>query len=367
MPGGRLVILGRPVLLTATTLFDGVAATSLLAGQALEISGVENASGDIVATLIRPPADPAFALFGGVVDAADTGNASFTAAGQRFDTAGADLSAFQNGFPSPGERVLVFLPAGVSPGGGADIAAVRVIPTDDATLTSGSLLEISGVVTAYTSVSAFSVNGIAVATRNDTVVELVNGIPFDRSRIGLNARVEVEGVIDQNGVLHADRLIVMPGENSEILGVVENVDTAAGRFVVLGVTVQTSSNTRYKSDDDRTLSLQSLVAGDYVDVKAAFEGNQLLASLVEREERETEAELQGPVTAVNSQQGTLSVLGQAITLGPDTEYEISDDVETSRTNFLDALTIGDVIKVKWEDFSQISQPPDSIEIENSSE
>ena len=279
---GTLVVFGQTVLVTSTTVFDGVAGLAAIqAGQVVEIYAQTDAQGRQVATRIERK------------DAASS--AGTTAAALRLSGAISGLSADRMQFKLGTVTVMLSSPLAAGLANGSEVRVVARSTTTDNVVTvlsvqsrsngldaSVSSAEVEGYVTAYTSASSFSVNGVPVLTNTGTRLEGVV------ANLKLGARVEVEGTVSA-GVITATKVEIKAlegddkgssnggssGSNSgssssgssssayEIHGAISNLEMAAMRFVVRGLTVTWDINTEFKDG-----TAQQLANGRSVEVKA---------------------------------------------------------------------------------------------------
>jgi hypothetical protein len=132
--------------------------------------------------------------------------------------------------------------------------------------------EVRGIVTAFTDITAFSVNGLDVTTSTSTAFP-------DGTNVALGTAVEVEGAI-VNGVLVAskvsleDRHANDDDQQTELHGTVSGLDKTAQTFVVRGVNVHYSGNTDFSrgsaSDlaDGKAVEVKGRLASDGVTLEA---------------------------------------------------------------------------------------------------
>jgi hypothetical protein len=200
-PDRTFAVLGQTVRVTDTTLFgDGIQPAGiegLQTGSSVQVSGFTNAEGELVASSIAPVLDTSSLRIRGTVKNLDTASRTFSINALPVDYSGATLKgpfaagavAQVLGFTTSPEGVLVASSIKASKGIGAaanDRAAVE------------------GIITSFTSPASFSVNGQSVTTDSSTKFSLRGGT------LGLNAAVEVTGLIDADGALVSTRVEVQP-------------------------------------------------------------------------------------------------------------------------------------------------------------
>ena len=226
-----LVVIGQTVRVTDGTVIDdrlvgGFA--GIVVGAVLEIHGrLDAAAGVYTATRVSPRLAAEAFRIRGIVSSLDVAAKTFAIGGATISYAGV--------VPAPsaladGARVKVRL--ATTPVAGVWIAT-RVSDgshrPDDA-----DEVELEGTITAFTSVTSFSVNGIPVDASH-AVLKAGSPVP------ALGLRIEVKGsAVD--GVVVATRLSVEhedehENEEIELHGAIASIDTTAKTFVLRGVTV----------------------------------------------------------------------------------------------------------------------------------
>jgi hypothetical protein len=131
----------------------------------------------------------------------------------------------------------------------------------------------------------------------------------------------------------------------ELSGPVDSITLATSSLVVLGVTVRTTTLTRFEdqsSADVERFDLADLAVGDYVEIRAYDDGSGLVATLLERDDPEAGVDLQGVATDVA--QPNFRVAGVAITTDLQTEYRDNSGASISAATFF-ATAPGREVKV----------------------
>lgn len=272
---GTLTVLGQLVSTSTQTVFDdslpgGLGA--LAVGRVIEVHGQFDATVPRYrATRIEPAAAGATPRLRVVVSQLDKAATTFRIGGATFAYGQAsavptDLAngsyvrvALQTGTDSAGRWVVSSFKAGVSPLPDAEEATVK------------------GLITDFTSITSFNVNGQPVTTGSAT--EFKDG----SSGLAVGVRVEVEGAVN-GGVLRADKVAIETdaeesGREYEFAGEITSVNTSAGTFVLRGVTIGTSrGDLRFENG-----SAADLKAGAKVEVKGllAADGTTVEATSIE--------------------------------------------------------------------------------------
>jgi hypothetical protein len=199
------VVLGQLVTITVETSFDDSIDPAALDGlnidDVVEVSGFVDSRGDVTATRIerKPPAGELEVT--GIVSSLDAATSRFNINALVVDFSAAMLEDFPAGDISDGDLVEV---KGDDVAVSGELVATRLkFRGNDFVGEEGDRAEIEGFVTRFVSITDFDVFGFPVTTNNQTV--FLNGTAFD---LGLNRKVEIEGVIDANGAVLASRIIL---------------------------------------------------------------------------------------------------------------------------------------------------------------
>jgi Domain of unknown function (DUF5666) len=230
--GALLAVLGQAVRVTTATVVDGVAggAAALAPGAIVEVSGFIDPGASIdryVATRIeRRAAAPAAYRVRGLVRELDAAARTLRVGGQVFDLS---VTGVPDGVADG--KVVRMTVATAQVAGRWPVTAIaaearRFDDRDEA--------EVEGLITALTSVTRFTVNGIDVDASAATFVDGSGGVL-------LGARVKVRGRA-AGGTLIASTVDVRSDDDAfndglDLRDVIANLDAAARTFSVRGVTV----------------------------------------------------------------------------------------------------------------------------------
>lgn len=201
----QLTVLGHTVVVTTATVFDGVSGLSALnQGNMVEVSGLLDTSGSIVATRIELKGFN-FGEVGelevkGTISNLDPVAMTFEIGTLQVDygTIPVQLEHLPNGGLTDG--LFVEVKSTQPPSGGTIVASEVEVksPFSDSLGEEGDHVEIEGFVTEFSSIDQpFRVNGVLVRTTAITLYEPSSFVVAD------GVRVEVEGALDANGVLVA--------------------------------------------------------------------------------------------------------------------------------------------------------------------
>ncbi|MDP2006205.1 MAG: DUF5666 domain-containing protein [Rubrivivax sp.] len=262
LAGGSFTLLGQRVTVDAATVFDEAIAGGLAGlgvGQPVEVYAVFDAAQQRYrATRVEPAALALGLRLRGPVLELNT-------AAQTLRVGGASYSyAAASGVPAAlavGQFVRLRLEAELQP---TPRWVVRSFGTALQPLADADGVKVEGLITAYTSPSAFNVNGRAVDASG-----VVPG-----GSLGVGVRVEVEGNL-RNNVLRATRVVVKSdddviGRGFELDGMISARNAGGTSFVLRGVTVNTTrSDLRY--DDG---SAADLLVGRRVEVRGVLSADR---------------------------------------------------------------------------------------------
>jgi hypothetical protein len=282
-----LTVLDQIVEVSDTTVFDDSLANgfaSINVGDVLEIHALlDTATGHYLAKRIEPkPGATAFKLRG-VVANLDTTAMTFTIGGATIDFSQVPAANLPANFAN-GQTVRVQLQTAKNASGQWVAISIRA---EQREMEDRDEAEVQGTITAFTSTTSFSVNGLPVDATNAVFEDGTAGVV-------LGAMVEVEGAV-VNGVLVATKVELEDmhrnddRNKNELHGPISNLDTTAKTFVVRGVTVNYVSGTTVFKDGVEA----DLANGKQVEVKGVLsaDGTSVQAQFIEFEnEMENEME-----------------------------------------------------------------------------
>jgi Domain of unknown function (DUF5666) len=268
--GARLVALGQTVDIGSTTVFDDASISGGLAalavGDLIEVYSLfDVASGHYKATRIERKSAVASYRLRGIVGNLDASAKAFNIGSERISYAGV---------PGPAPASLVngnFVRVQLQPlkVGGVWLVVALKSGTDELGDADDARLE--GLISAFTSATRFSVNGITVDA----------GAANPPAGLGLGVRVEVEGS-SSGGVLMATKVKIktpddVAGQEFELHGAITSVNAAQLSFVLRGVTVTYSAATEFR---DGTAA--GLLVGASVEAKGTLsaDGTRLVAERI---------------------------------------------------------------------------------------
>ncbi len=341
-----LVVLGQTVLVDGLTVMEdraqssAIALSALAVGQFVEVSGLIDAHGTILATRIERQtgfvASVTEVEVRSTLSGLDTNAHTFVlgALTVNFRTATV-VGSLSNG---------VFVQVrGTQTASGSSMTATRVT-VEDPTVggATGTTMEIEGFVTAFTSATVLRVNGQAVTTTAQTVFD--NGTVTDLAE---NTRLEVEGQVDTTGTLVAEKISFRRrnGGNVRLEADVEAVTTTT--VTLLGLVVRVDPLTQFKDDmgGERHFRLDRIRGGDRLEIRGMVDAQgTIVATRLRRRPPKTEVVLQAPVESITPP--NLGIRGVAIQTNAATVFEDFSPNHPPATQFFAILRSGTLVKVK---------------------
>ncbi len=204
IPSNTLVVMEQTVRVDSRTQFKEVSGFSALqVNDMLKVSGLPAANGIILATLIEVESEPFIPNqtqieMIGTIQGLDTDNKIFFIGSQKVNYSGA---SFEDMIESDLINGLLLEAEGTRDLDGV-LNATRIEKEEALPeLEEGIELELDGFVTSFTNPSIFSVSSQAVETTSETSFK--DGFAGD---IALNVHLEVEGTVNAEGVLIAEKI-----------------------------------------------------------------------------------------------------------------------------------------------------------------
>ena len=366
--GKSLYVLHQLVRTDSLTLLHGIKALSELAvGNLVQISGARDAQGVIRANSLtrqqtRFIPGSSSQLIEGRVNALNTTTQTLTLNGLNIDYSQASLSSL----PVVNNYIQVKSQQALQ--GGILKATSLMTAKEFVQFNAGEEAELEGLVTAFISTSRFAINGQLVVTTANTEFENSTS-----AELKLNALVEAEGRINQQGELVAEEISVRQASTTqtrELEGKVAAIDDLAQTIQVLANTLVVDSSTiiLHKTEETETsLRFADLRLQDHLEIKARqLSDGRLLALRIERDLEDLSSpdlEVKGVAQQINRLQGSLKILGVTVTSDLDTEFEINSS-EVSQTEFFAALIEGNsIVKAEGTSLTNNSLKADSLELE----
>jgi len=343
-----IVVLGQTVG-TAGAIFDDncpAELNDLLTVPAVEVSGQVLADGTIDASRIECKNVLGEMEVTGVVSNLGTDTFMINDLVVDFTSVPAVLDNFPGGSISENDPVEA---KGNSLGITGELIATRVeFKGDRFEDNEGDHAEVEGFITRFDSATDFDVSGIPVTTIDGTTV-FEGGEAGD---LGLNLKVEVEGEFDAAGILVATKVQIKLAKSVRLTAQVDSVN--GDSFVMLGITVNTTQDiTRF---EDKTglvedgFNIGDINTDDYVEVRGQEVppgSGEIFAAIVERDDLDSEAIIQGFIETDGVNRPLITVLGDTIETNDATVFKNDDDsVIPDPDDFWNAISAGSLIKAK---------------------
>jgi hypothetical protein len=360
----QLVVLGQTVLISLDTSFDDSFSPASLegvsVGQIVEVSGQFDANGNIVATRIEPKPGGTMFEVHGTVAGLNTTAQTFNLNALVVDYSSATLDNFAGGQIAEGDFVEA---KGMTLGGAGELLATKVeLESLLPGAVDGDRIEVEGFITRFVSAQDFDVAGITVTTTGTTTY--VGGVAAD---LGLNVKVEVDGDLNASGVIVATEVDIRRSKAVRVVADVDSVDATNNSLVILGIPVTVDVLTRLedKSDADvDPLNLSDLNVGDYLEIRGSefpAGSGTILATILERDDPDTETILQGFVDTINDP--SITILGVTIDTNGATIFRDINDNVISAADFFNQVTTNSLVKAKGSEASDTVITATEVEFE----
>ncbi len=363
-----MTVLNQRIIVTDTTsFFNNVLFENLAVGNDVEISGVRTAQGEIVASYIRLRNGTAQYRVIGIINNLNVAANTFEIFGPGprliVDFSGANQTNLTVAIANGALVEIIGLRAGFNAGANTFVAS-NIEDGLQVNAAVGEQVEVEGIITVFNSIANFEVNS-QVVNGSTAVIQFENGTVATVGDVALNVKVEVEGSVDGGNVLQATRIIIKPDTFVRITANADATNLAAQTITLLGKTINVTPTTRFEDKSAIRIpqfGLTSIMPGDYIEMRGAFIGTDIVASRIEREDPDTEVELQGPVEAIVAN-SSVTVLGSTLFVDGATQYSDQNDNAITAAAFFAALSNGSVVKAKWDPFGGLTLPVDEFEIE----
>lgn len=312
-------VLGQTVRVNGETLFDEATQAQeleqLQAGSKVRVSGFANAAGEVVASRIDSTGVITIqeVQVSGLVKSLDANARTFRVNNLPVDYASATVT----GNLAEGSKVTVRGTSGTGTATGTLIATQVTVTSEASAPPPGEKAQIEGLISAFQSLTDFTVAGRRVITNGSTQLNL-HGLT-----LGVDVFVKVRGTFDSSRILVADRVEARELPRGTVRGPVNAVSAASNTLDLLGINVQISSSTTFEdrsSEKRREFRLADVRSGDNVEIRGTMSGSggPLIATLVQRNKPEDRVSVQGVASDVAAPQ--LKVLGVTVLTDSRTKY-----------------------------------------------
>ena len=353
-----LKVLGQTVTIDQLTVLDNISELAdLKVGEIVSVSGLIETNASIRATWLKRDSHLTEFEIVGVVANLDLVTQTFTMGDLTINYSQTLELTVPEGILQNGLLVEV---KGMFMGTlTEDILMASQVETEDELLgaEAGTKIEIEGFITQFNSPFDFEVARLPVTTTSQTVFQWGNV-----EELAAGIKVEVEGELDANGLLILEEVSFQNPtrtsvERIEMEADVEAINLAKQEIILLGVPIQMTRSTQFRDKRDARVSfgLPNLSLGDRVAMSGFLETTSgvLTAEVLLREPFRLDGQVivEGPVSHVDIQAGTLAILDIAILTNSDTTYE---------NEGLDGM---ETVMTAEEFFTSIQQPEWLIEVQ----
>jgi len=177
--------------------------------------------------------------------------------------------------------------------------------------------------------------------------------------------IEVEGVVDENGILQATEIDLEIESNIEIEADVEAVDADNGTVTLLGQTFQVNYSTLVLDERDgiHLFNISDIAVGDRVEVEAyKNDTGELIAVKLERDEADVGVSISAPVDSFDQATSNLVLAGVSVDLSSQ-ELSIEDDNGALTLEvFFATVQLGNILEISGSLNGSVVAA-DSVEIE----
>ena len=145
------------------------------------------------------------------------------------------------------------------------------------------------------------------------------------------------------------------------------MDVANNRITLLGLAVTANSSTSFKDESDlkvQPFGLLDINVGDYLEIKAFAQGQDVVASKIERKNPENEFKLKGTVNAIDNVLFTLDVLGVNVLTDQFTQFEDVNEMLVNQIQFFALVAVDNQVEVKWDANLGAASPAKELELED---
>ncbi len=337
-------VMGQTIIVDSLTEFEGVTFNSLQVGQSVEISGNRNASDQIVATRVEVSGTTETQRkLRGIMSNFDQTNAKFN-----INNIVVDFSAAQvEGTLADGAEVKVSANQDTT---NSSLMADEVKVLNNHDNNNGSEQDedraIDGIITQFVSGTDFNVDDQAIST--DGATEYSYGQASDLAQ-GLN--VSVYGTINANNTLVASKIRFDSEGDTEFKGMVESVNADTRQVTIMGTTIQTDLNTKFKDESSaqvRNFDLSFVNINDRLSIEAFVSStdNMAIARKVSRKgDNNTQGEaLRGKVSEITQPQFVVNNV--TVKTSVATDFEAGDNQGLTQAQFFTQLAVDMNVKVK---------------------
>ena len=345
------MVLGRTIVFDELSVFDAAEADTIAVGNMVQVSGYWQSRNRIRATHVERIAN-AWTVgmpmeIKGEVNGLNEGLQRFTIGSQPCDYSAAMLE-LGNATLANGLYVEVTSTEALE-NGILKLDRIQARDRDqdqdrdrDHLCIDGCEFDLEGYVTEFVSASEFTVDGAPVTTTGSTIY--VNGTV---ESLAVDVKVAIRGVLDETGVLVADRIVIRLPSVLEIRADIEALDIDTASVTVLGIDVTTNDWTLFRDDSDADIYefwLDDLAIGDRVEIRAYLEDSTVVATRLERDNPSGEVTLKAPVESID--RPSLTLLGVTASATEETVFQGADFQVIDADTFFETVALGSLVKAQ---------------------
>ena len=350
-----LTVMGQTVATNSSTNLSGARLdptlpNALKVGDRVEISGLLDANGVLVATFLE--VEPALADYRVIGRVSNLTTTTFNMGALTVDFGSASAA------PRVGDMVEVTAAAAGFNAGSNTLIADRIETIAGVSLSGSESAEVEGYVTRFAGPSDFDVGSVHAAVDSSTQFE-----GGSVSSLAQNVKVEIKGNVNSSGVLVAQSVEIESTGSIRIEGSVEQIDAARQQLTVLGVTFAVRAGADFEDESSANaepFTFADIAVGDRLQIRAFLDDGVVVASEIERDDPRSDARLRGQITAINPVESQLAILGVTVTGDAATVYHEA----SGQAAFFNAVRVGDVVDAQWNDFTATTAPADELSMED---
>lgn len=346
---GSFLVLGRMIFADELTVFKDATFEDLEVGHVVKVSGLWKHQQQIQATFVHRTAlqfevGMAMQVKGEITDL-DICQQHFRIGTQTCDYSAAMLE-LGGAEIANGMYVQVTSNAMIQNGRMmANMVQVRDQDRDRYRLCAGECFyELIGYVTAFESATSFEVDGQAVTATESTAY--INGTV---DTLALDVKVSIDGMVNDTGVLVAERIVFHLPSLAEIKGNVDGLDVDTETVSVMGIIVQTSEFTLFRdltTSGPPTFGFEDLSIGDRVEIRAVLDGDSVIATRLERDDPNDVVTLKALVDSIDVDAKSITLLGVMVTSDANTVFQNAAHVEINADEFFALVDTGSLVRTE---------------------
>lgn len=340
----QITVLGIDIIIERTaTVFENTSFETIAISDVVEVSGFPESGNNLRATRVEKKsnfiAGETSIEIRGTVTALSA--SSFMLGEYTVDYSTADMSEV-DGELTDGATVEVYGKLS-----NTEITATRIETENDVTrrVSSDDDFEVEGAVTEYVDIDNFVINGIRV---DASTAEL------QPSSLNIQAGLVVEAEGSWDGVILNAKEVKLRRGRVELDATVSDIDLEASTLTLatgaspIVVTVTTSTLFDDDTKSTKRLNLSDINVGDFLEVEAYDDGDNLIATRIDRsdsEESDENFEIQGSVQSFTSGLDitVLNVTYDVSTASFETDNDRNVDIDT----FFALLNAGDIVEIEF--------------------